>query len=128
MATKSKLCTFHFRLPKERRTPETYARGRLVATGDDGQGSVPNNRLEYEEVFTRQPPPHQLQTMNTPIRQQQQKVQQQHSPQKMQPNFQNPHIRDHTKQFPPQMQNRKVPNQQQYQAQLYDGSPISPNK
>ena len=56
--------------------------------------------------------------MNTPIRQPQQTVQQ-HTPQKMQPNFQNPHIRDNTKQFPQQLQNRNVPNQQPYPNQQF---------
>jgi hypothetical protein len=65
--------------------------------------------------------------MNTPIRQPQQKVQQQHTPQKMQPNFQNPHIQDNTKQLPPQMQNRNVPNQQPYPNQPFVQQPQESN-
>ena len=80
------------------------------------------NRLEYEEAFNRQQPPqNHLHKMNSPIRQPdpQSIVQQQHTPQQMQQNFRTPHRRENTKPFPPQMQNRNVPNYQQYPNQQF---------
>ena len=107
-----------YRLPKERRTPETYARSRLAATGEDSRGSVPTNRLEYEDVFNRAEvmlQPHQLQ--NIKIQQQRQQQSVQYTPQ-MQHGFQNSQFGDNPKQFPP-MQNRNVPNQHPYQQQQF---------
>ena len=56
--------------------------------------------------------------MNSPLRQPQQIVQQ-HTPQQMQQNLRNPHVRDNTKQFQQQMQMRNVPNQHPFPNQQF---------
>ena len=100
------------RLPKERRTPETYARGRLMTNNDEAQ--VPKNRFQYDAVPTGHHAS-QLQQMNSPLRQPQQTVQQQHTPRQMQQNLQNPNSRTPQQ----QMQMRNVPNQYPFPNQQF---------
>ena len=71
--------------------------------------------------------PSQLQQMNSPLRQPQQTVQQ-HTPQQMQQNLRNPHVRDNTKPFQQQMQMRNVPNQYQFPNQQFSNSQFENNQ